>query len=424
MYTPLAEKLRPEKLEDIVGQEQLLTAHGVIRQAVLRRRPLSLILWGPPGCGKTTLARAYARELEADLIALSAVSTGVADIKKIIDDITNKPLLHKRPLLFIDEIHRYNKSQQDLFLPYLERGLFTLVGATTENPSFALNNALLSRVHVLILQPLNEEALEKLLCRCEKITTPVPLDEQARRLLLQLAQGDGRFLLNIVEQLQMIAPAAPLTSEELLALVARKAALFDNAGEQHYNIISALHKAVRGSDADAALYWFTRMVEGGEPMLFLVRRLIRMASEDIGLADPQALVLAIAARDAYQMLGSPEGELALAQVVIYLALAPKSNAIYTAYNAACDDAKSSGNLAPPAHILNAPTALMKKQGFGAGYKYDHDMPFAFSGQNYFPEGFERRYYYHPVERGFEREMLKRQAFFAALRDKLSDNDEL
>lgn len=419
MSIPLAERLRPATLKEVVGQDHLLGAHGIISQAVEHKRPISLLLCGPPGCGKTTIAKAYANDLGADLFALSAVTSGVAEIKKIIDQIASQPLIHRKPLLFVDEIHRYNKAQQDLFLPYLENGLFALVGATTENPSFAINSALLSRLHVLLLKPINEISLEKLLERCEKKTAILPLDQEARQLLIAFAGGDGRVLLNMVEQLQLMGATETLSAAELQEILTQKAAYFDRQGEQHYNLISALHKAVRGSDPDAALYWFCRIMEGGEPPLFVARRLIRMASEDIGLADPQALGLAIAARDAYQMLGSPEGELALAQVVLYLALAPKSNALYVAYGEAREAAKISSHLPPPSIIINAPTQLMKKQGFGVGYQYDHDMPNAFSGQNYFPEGVARSHYYRPVERGFEREMGKRKAYFSALRERLN-----
>lgn len=479
MYIPLAERLRPTTLDEIVGQEHLLGPHSLIRGAVRSKRPLSLLLWGPAGSGKTSLARAYAHDLSATLIALSAVSTAVADIRRIIEEISSKPLLHTNTILFIDEIHRYNKAQQDLFLPYLEKGLFTLVGATTENPSFALNSALLSRLHLLALRPLSRDGLEQLLVRYEqrmkaiftssdrvsgkqegpdgasggkgiapaiakepdapsgsltadrKLTEEVnmarvnslPLEAAARALLIELAQGDGRSLLNMVEQLQMMPLEGPLSAQQLQDIVARRAALFDRAGEQHYNLISALHKAVRGSDPQASLYWFARLVEGGEQMLFVARRLIRMASEDIGLADPQALALAVAARDAYEMLGSPEGELALAQVVVYLALAPKSNSLYKAYGSACSTAAQTTHLPPPFIILNAPTELMRQQGYGVGYQYDHDVPHAFSGQNYFPDGLEPREYYIPAQRGFEREMSKRLTYFAALREKIRRDRE-
>jgi putative ATPase len=415
MSGPLAERLRPQTLDEIVGQKHLLQPKGIICRSVAHKKPLSLLFWGPPGCGKTTLAKAYAHDLGCDIFAISAVSTGVAEIKKIIDNIISQPLIYRKPLLFVDEIHRYNKAQQDLFLPYVEKGVFTLIGATTENPSFAINNALLSRLHVLTLHALDEAALEELLIRCEKTLGALPLESDARTLLIAMAGGDGRTLLNIVEQLQLGKMEKPLSKEELQEIVSKRVALFDKSGDQHYNLISALHKALRGSDPDAALYWFTRMVEGGEEMLFVARRLIRAASEDVGLADPQALSIAIAAKEAYQMLGSPEGELALAEAVVYIALAPKSNAIYTAYGAAKKSVSMTGHLPPPSIIINAPTTLMKQQGYGAGYLYDHDMPHAFSGQNYFPGGMEREKYYHPVQRGFEREMCKRQAFFEKLR---------
>lgn len=415
MNIPLAEKLRPKILDEIVGQNHLLSKKSLIHRLVQQQRPVSILLWGPPGCGKTTLARAYAHAFNARFYQLSAVSSGVQDVKKIIEDIQSQPLLHGNTHLFIDEIHRYNKAQQDLFLPYLERGLFILIGATTENPSFSINNALLSRVRVLTLKALDREALELILLRYESQFGSLPLNADGRAYLIEIAQGDGRYILNLIENLQGIERADPFTVEELQAVLQTRAALFDKSGEGHYNIISALHKSVRGSDPQAALYWFARMLEGGEDPLFIARRVIRMASEDIGLADPMALQQAIAARDAYEMLGSPEGELAIAQAIVYMALAPKSNALYVAYNQVQESVVQTTHLDPPKIILNAPTKLMKEIGYGKGYIYDHDTPEGFSGQNYFPDGMEPETYYHPVERGFEREMQKRLAYFQALR---------
>jgi putative ATPase len=350
-----------------------------------------------------------------DFRALSAVFSGVADLRKIIQDITGKPLFNKGCVIFVDEIHRFNKAQQDAFLPYVEDGTVTLVGATTENPSFHLNDALLSRLRVLTLEALNEGALDTLLTRFENKEGPLPLSDEARTFLLHSAQGDGRYLLNLIENIRQQAPEGPVGIDELEPLIQRRAALFDRAGDQHYNLISTLHKAVRGSDVDATVYWLARMLDAGEDPLFIARRLIRMASEDIGLADPQALSLAVAARDSYQMLGSPEGELALAQAAIYLALAPKSNACYHAFKQAQSLAQKSGQLSPPKHSLNAPTRLMKEEGYGAGYVYDHDVAGGCAGQDYFPDSLTRQEIYTPVERGFEREMSKRCAYFRKLR---------
>ena len=411
---PLAERLRPQTLDEIVGQEHLLEEGSLIRRAVSNGQPLSILLWGPPGCGKTTLARAYARAFEARFVTMSAVFSGVADLKKVVKEAEAHPLFQRQTLLFVDEIHRFNKAQQDAFLPYLENGTFILVGATTENPSFALNDALLSRMRVLTLNTLNANDLGKMLERYEQKIGKLSLTDEARDHLLALAQGDGRYLLNMIENLEGIQQDT-IDLETLERTVQKRAALFDRAGESHYNLISALHKAVRGSDPDAALYWFCRMLEGGEDPLFLARRLIRMATEDIGLADPYLLSQAVAARDTFQMLGSPEGELALAQVVVSLALAPKSNAIYTAYKAARKAAADSSHLPPPAHILNAPTKLMKKMGYGKGYAYDHDCENAFSGQNYFPDQHPRQRFYQPCNRGFERELGERIAYFDQLR---------
>ncbi|MGE3955023.1 MAG: replication-associated recombination protein A [Parachlamydiales bacterium] len=398
--------MRPKRLEEVVGQD-LAFIHHVIEA----KRPLSLILWGPPGCGKTTIARLYAKAFGAKMLTFSAVTSGIADLKAAVKEAKSTPLLSRYTLLFVDEIHRFNKAQQDGFLPYLEDGTLVLVGATTENPSFSLNDALLSRVRVLQLKALDEGALGALLDRYEG---ELPVDEAGRALLIELAAGDGRALYNLVENLR--GAKGKLGREELLKLLQRRAALYDRKGEGHYNLISALHKAVRGSDPDAALYWFARMLEGGEEPLFIARRLIRMASEDIGLADPEALKLAVAAKEAYQMLGTPEGELALAQVVVYLALAPKSNRIYTAYKGVRAKARESTHLPPPAHILNAPTKLMRELGYGEGYRYDHDEAGAFSGQDYFPDGMERQRFYEPVERGFEREMIKRLEYFKKRRE--------
>lgn len=409
---PLAERLRPRNMEDIVGQEHLLGKEGFLSKVVAKGRPLSILLWGPPGSGKTTIAGAYARAFNARLLTLSAVFSGVAEIKRIVQEAEALPLFQGKTVLFVDEIHRFNKSQQDAFLPSVERGTLVLVGATTENPSFTLNDALLSRLRVLTLKPLTEEHLSILLQRYEAQLGILPLNDEGRRFLLQMAQGDARHLFNLVENIQ---GHEPLDLKGLEKLLQKRSARFDRAGEGHYNLISALHKALRGSDPDAALYWFTRILEGGEDPLFIARRLIRVASEDVGLADPQALIQAIAARDAYQMLGSPEGELALAQVVIYLALAPKSNAVYTAYKMARGRAKETGHKDPPPHILNAPTALMKDCGYGKGYVYDHDTRKGCSGQNYFPVDMPKEQYYKPVSRGFEREMQRRLEYYNTFR---------
>jgi len=420
-YTPLAEKLRPKDLTHIVGQNHVLGNKGIVTLSINKQKPLSILFWGPPGCGKTTLAKVYAKAFQSRLITISAVSTGVADLKKIICSIESQPLFNQTPFLFIDEIHRYNKAQQDLILPYLEKGTFLLIGATTENPSFSLNDALLSRMRVLTLNSLDDESLEKIIISYESEFTPLNLSDEARQYLKQIAQGDGRYLLNMIESIQDIVNNEPLSVDCLKNLLQKRAALFDKSGDGHYNLISALHKSIRGSDPNAALYWFSRMIQGGEAPLFIARRLIRMASEDIGLADPQALQQSIAARDAYLHLGSPEGELALAQVVVYLALAPKSNALYTAYKTSLQSASETSQLPPPAIILNAPTPLMKEVGHGAGYIYDHDTPHAFSGQQYFPKDMKNQKFYSPVERGFEREMKKRIDYFDRLRKSTTNN---
>jgi putative ATPase len=391
--------------------------NGYITRLVQKKgRPLSLLLYGPPGCGKTTLARIYAQAFQLPFLSLSGVFNSVAELKKILKENQETPLFNQQTVLFVDEIHRLNRAQQDLFLPFLENGTLVLVGATTENPSFALNNALLSRLRVLFLHPLSPEALEQLLVRYEAKHAPLNLLPEARRSLISLAQGDGRHLLNSVEVLEQLAPEAPLDVDGLANLLQKRAALYDRDQEGHYNLISALHKSIRGSDPDAALYWFARMLEGGEDPLFLGRRLIRMASEDIGLADPQALSVALNGWNTYNMLGSPEGELALAQVVVYLALSPKSISVYRAYQKVCECAANTGHLDPPKHIMNAPTSFMKANGYGKDYIYDPDTPESFSGQEYFPEELGRQSFYQPVPRGFEREMEKRLHYFSKLRE--------
>lgn len=412
---PLAERLRPHSLQELVGQDHLMGTQGLITHIIQGGHPLSILLWGPPGSGKTTLARLYAKAFNTECLSFSAVFHGIGDLKKLIDETKKSPLLHSQKIVFVDEIHRFNKAQQDAFLPFVEDGTLVLVGATTENPSFALNNALLSRLRVLPLYSLSVEALNQILDRYEKLFPPLPLIAEARDLLLQLAQGDGRYLLNMIENLQNISSEVDIPY--LLKLVQRRSPLYDKHEEGHYNLISALHKSVRGSDPDASLYWLARILEGGEAPEYIARRIVRMAIEDIGLADPQALSIATEAWKAFDQLGSPEGELALAQAVIYLSLAPKSNAAYTAFKAAQKLASETTHINPPSIILNAPTALMKELGYGKGYEYDHDTAEGFSGQNYFPDGVERQNFYHPVTRGFEREMQRRLAYFERLREK-------
>ncbi len=423
MSIPLSERLRPQNLSEISGQEHLVGRDGYIARIVQSGRPLSLLLFGPPGCGKTTIARLYAQAFGLPFVSLSAVFNSTTELKKILKEGQENPLFNRQTILFVDEIHRFNRAQQDIFLPFLEDGSLILIGATTENPSFVLNNALLSRLRVLTLHSLSPEALGRIIDRYGKEVRPLPLDEAARNYLVHLSQGDGRHLLNLIENLEQI-PKEAWDAASLSEVLQKKPALYDKHQEGHFNLISALHKSVRGSDPDAALYWFARMLEGGEDPLFLARRIIRMASEDIGLADPQALQIALAAFKTYQMLGSPEGELTLAQAVLYLALAPKSNAAYTAYGAARKLASETGHLNPPKHILNAPTSLMKEMGYGQGYQYDPDTPRGFSGQEYFPEELPRQEFYNPVERGFEREMRKRLDYFSRLRSHLNAQNEI
>lgn len=415
---PLAERLRPAQISEIAGQDHILGPHGSLTGMLARGSLASLILWGPPGVGKTTIARLLAGAAGLHFTQISAVFSGVADLKRVFDDALKLKRGGKGTLLFVDEIHRFNRAQQDAFLPVVEAGTIVLVGATTENPSFALNGALLSRCQVLVLRRLDDDAMEILLARAEAaVATALPLTPEARATLRAMADGDGRALLNMAEQLFALPGGAELNSDQLATMLSRRAALYDKDREEHYNLISALHKSMRGSDADAALYWLARMFAGGEDPRYIARRVTRFASEDIGLADPQALVQALAAWEAYERLGSPEGEVCLAQAVIYLATAPKSNAAYKALGAANRAARETGSKMPPAHILNAPTKLMKNLGYGAGYQYDHDTEDAFSGQNYFPEGMGRPDFYRPVDRGFERDIAKRLAYWAKLRDK-------
>jgi putative ATPase len=400
-----------------VGQDHLLGPAGTLTRMLQRGSLASLILWGPPGVGKTTIARLLAEQANLHFVQLSAVFSGVADLKKCFEEATRRRAHGQATLLFVDEIHRFNRAQQDGFLPVVENGTVTLIGATTENPSFALNGALLSRCQVLVLKRLDDAGLDLLLHRAEAaIGHPLPVDAEARATLRAMADGDGRYLLNLAEQLAALPPETPaLDVPELSELLAKRAALYDKDREEHYNLISALHKSLRGSDCDAALYWLARMLVGGEDPRYIARRLLRFASEDIGMADPQALQITLAAWETYERLGSPEGELAIAQAVVYLGTAPKSNALYTALGAAQRAAKGTGSLMPPAHILNAPTKLMKNLGYGAGYAYDHDTEDGFSGQNYFPDTMPRQQFYQPVERGFEREIGKRLAYWAKLR---------
>ena len=405
---PLADRLRPARIAEIVGQDAILEGDGPLARMLAQKRLSSIILWGPPGCGKTTLARVVAKEVGEILIPLSAVLSGVADLRKSFQDAKKLRARGGRPILFIDEIHRYNKAQQDGLLHEVEDGTVTLIGATTENPSFALNPALISRCHVVVMERLSADALEALIDRAEsELGHALPLDGEGRKRVADLADGDGRYLLNMVESIADLPPEPLLSTEQLAAILQRRMPVYDRQYEAHYNLISALHKSIRGSDPDAALYWLCRMFQGGEDPRYVGRRLVRMASEDIGLADPDAVGRAIAATEAFERLGSPEGELMLAQCAVELALAPKSNAVYSAYKAASAAAKAKGSLMPPAHILNAPTKLMKELGYGKGYEYDHDAPDRFSGQSYLPDDMQRERYYMPTEEGFEASLKHR-----------------
>src|ERR1700726_2944509 len=421
---PLADRLRPRHLSDIVGQDPLLGPEGPIGRMVGSGQLASMILWGPPGCGKTTIARLLADGTDLVFEPLSAVFSGVADLRKVFDGARKRREMGQGTLLFVDEIHRFNRAQQDAFLPVVEDGTVVLVGATTENPSVELIGALLSRAQVFVLRRLDDNDLETLLKRAEvHLGRRLPLTDEARNALRAMADGDGRFLLNLTEEIAQLRTEESLGPHELARLVQRRAPLYDKAQEGHYNLISALHKSLRGSDTDGALYWLARMLAGGEDPIYILRRLTRAAVEDIGLADPQAVVQALAAWDAYDRLGSPEGELALAQLVIYLATAPKSNAAYAAFGEAQAMARETGSLMPPMHILNAPTRLMRDLGYGRGYVYDHATEEGFSGQNYFPDSVARRNFYRPGERGFEREVKKRLEYWDKLRQRTAANTQ-
>lgn len=412
---PLAERLRPETLDDVVGQEHLTGVDAPLRCMSESGHISSFILWGPPGCGKTTIARIMAQASNMHYEQLSAIFSGVGDLRKLFDSARIRHANGQQTLLFVDEIHRFNKSQQDAFLPVMEDGTIILIGATTENPSFELNAALLSRAQVFVLNRFDEQGIERILSRVEDETgRALPLTDDARTTLKAMADGDGRYAISMAEQIYAQA-TDPLDQEALMKLVQRRAPLYDKGDDAHYNLVSALHKSVRGSDPDAALYYFARMLDGGEDPEYIARRIVRMAVEDIGLADPQAMGVCNEAWNTYLKLGSPEGELAIAQALVYLATAPKSNGVYMAYKKAVAAAKKTGSLMPPKDILNAPTGLMKDQGYGTGYIYDHDTPEGFSGQDYFPEEMGRQQFYDPPERGFEREIRKRLDYWARLR---------
>lgn len=415
---PLAERLRPKTLDEVIGQEHLTGEGGVLARMVQSQKLQSVILWGPPGCGKTTIARLLADAAGYVLEQVSAVASGVADLKAHFEEARARAAMGQRTALFVDEIHRFNRAQQDVLLPVVEDGTVTLIGATTENPSFELNSAVLSRARVLVLNRLSPAALEQMIARAEALQgTPLPVTPEAHEALFAMADGDGRYLLTMLEFIWDAVPRESLTPEALGQLLQQRPPVYDKAQESHYNLISALHKSLRGSDVDAALYWFARMLAGGEDPRYINRRLVRFAVEDIGMADPQAHLQAIAATETYERLGSPEGELAIAQSVIYLATAPKSNAQYIAFKAAQKAAAQHGSLMPPKHILNAPTKMMKELGYGANYAYDHDAEDGFSGQNYFPDDIPRQQFYQPVERGFERDIAKRLDYWAKLRAK-------